>query len=304
MRLCLLTALIVAAPTIHAQSAAAPQPGVTAIVLERDSAPRFRDIRLRTGVRLRYAEQGNATGEAVVLLHGLSDSWFSYSRILPSLPLHLRVFALDQRGHGDSDRPASGYTVADFGEDVVAFLDAVGVSRATIVGHSMGAFVAQRVAIIAPERVQRLVLIGGARSARNAVVLGLQAELADLPDVVPDDFLRAFQYGTLFAAVPETFMERVIVESAKVPARVLRGSLDGLLASRDSSELDAIRAPTLIVWGEHDAMFSRKDQTVLQQALSGSDLRVYAGIGHAPHWEAPDRFVHDFLAFLARSGAR
>jgi pimeloyl-ACP methyl ester carboxylesterase len=43
---------------------------------------------------------------------------------------------------------------------------------------------------------------------------------------------------------------------------------------------------------------------VLQQALSGSDLRVYAGIGHAPHWEAPDRFVHDFLAFLARSGAR
>jgi pimeloyl-ACP methyl ester carboxylesterase len=67
---------------------------------------------------------------------------------------------LDQRGFGDSDRPQGGYEIRDLAADVVAFLDAASIDRATIVGHSMGSFVARCVAITFPERVDRLVLIG------------------------------------------------------------------------------------------------------------------------------------------------
>jgi non-heme chloroperoxidase len=267
-------------------------------------APKFGKARLRTGVRLHYAQQGGARGEPLILLHGLADSWYSFSRVLPLLPGSYRVFALDQRGHGESDRPASGYTVADFAEDVVAFLDAMEIPRATLVGHSMGAFVAQRVAIIAPDRVQRLVLIGGATSARNEALLGVQQELAPLPPAMPIDFIEAFQYSTVHAPMPKIFMDRVIAETAKVPTRVARSALDGLLASADSSQLAAIRVPTLLVWGEHDAIFEAPSRAAMREAIAGAEHQLYPEAGHAPHWEVPERFTRDLLAYLSRTGTR
>src|SRR5215813_5937014 len=122
----------------------------------------FADARLSTGVRLRYAESGDPAGHPIILLHGYTDSWFSFSRALPYFDPSHHVYILDQRGHGDSDRPASGYTFSDFAADVIAFMEAKGIKRATLVGHSMGSIVAQGVALLAPERVERLVLIGSA----------------------------------------------------------------------------------------------------------------------------------------------
>ncbi|HJS46726.1 MAG TPA: alpha/beta fold hydrolase, partial [Gemmatimonadales bacterium] len=75
----------------------------------RPATLRFDHIQLSTGVRYHYAEQGPAGGEPFILLHGYSDSWFSWSRVLPLFPAEWRVYALDQRGQGDSDRPAAGY---------------------------------------------------------------------------------------------------------------------------------------------------------------------------------------------------
>jgi pimeloyl-ACP methyl ester carboxylesterase len=106
--------------------------------------PRFADVRLSTGVRLRYLEQGDPAGRPVILLHGLTDSWFSFSRVLPGISKAHRVYALDLRGHGDSDRPAAGYAPREMAADVIAFMDALGLRRATLVGHSMGSFVVYR----------------------------------------------------------------------------------------------------------------------------------------------------------------
>ena len=131
------------------------------------STTRFADARLSTGVRLRYAESGDTSAHPVILLHGYSDSWFSFSRVLPSLAAGHHVYALDQRGHGDSERPAGGYSLRDLAADVIAFMDAEGLERAALVGHCMGSFVAQQAALAAPERVTHLVLISSATSPRS-----------------------------------------------------------------------------------------------------------------------------------------
>src|ERR687891_1662783 len=117
---------------------------------------------LATGVRLHYAERGDPTGEAIIFLHGYSDSWYSFSRALPLLSPEYHAFALTERGHGDSDKPECCYTLDDFAADVDAFMDAVGVEEATLVGSSGGGFMAQRVAVRYPHRVSRLVLMGTA----------------------------------------------------------------------------------------------------------------------------------------------
>ena len=117
-------------------------------------------VSLSTGVRIEYVEQGKADGEPVIFLHGVTDSWRSFERVLPLLPPNIHAFALSQRGHGDSSRPTSGYRFADMSADLLAFLDAMGLRTAIIVGHSMGASVAQRFVIDHPDRVERFVVMG------------------------------------------------------------------------------------------------------------------------------------------------
>lgn len=76
-----------------------------------------RSIELDTGVTLRYVEHGEPSGVVVIFLHGLSDSWLSFEPVLEHLPCWIRAFALSQRGHGDSDRPARGYAPREFAAD-------------------------------------------------------------------------------------------------------------------------------------------------------------------------------------------
>src|ERR687893_311636 len=128
----------------------------------------FATTPLTTGPTLHYAQQGDPTGEAIVLLHGYSDSWFSFSGVLPLLSPEYHAFALTQRGHGDSDKPQCCYTPEDFAADVDAFMDAVGLQEATLVGASTGALFAQRVALSYPPRVSRLVLVGAQTLAIEA----------------------------------------------------------------------------------------------------------------------------------------
>src|SRR3712207_5342652 len=130
---------------------------------------RFVTTPLSTGVRLHYAEQGNPTWEAIVFLHGYSDSWFSFSWVLPLLSPEYHVFALTQRGHGDSDKPECCYAPDDFAADVDAFMEKVGIEKATLVAHSTAALFAQRVALSYPRRVSRLVLVGAQTPANEAV---------------------------------------------------------------------------------------------------------------------------------------
>jgi pimeloyl-ACP methyl ester carboxylesterase len=267
-------------------------------VYRPSSEVRFSNIALRTGVRLRYAYQGDAAGEPVILLHGYTDSWLSYSTVLPLLDRKYRVYALDQRGHGESDRPAGAYAFQQFADDVLAFMDVMGINKATIVGHSMGSFVAQHVAVTAPERVKRLVLSGSATSVRNNVVTDLQREVNALKDPIPEQFVRDFQLSTMFQRPPDEFVKAVIKESSTVPARVWREVMAEMLSPKAQVELTKIKVPTLILWGDKETVFPRSEQDRLLAALPNARLKVYEDTGHAMHWERPEWFAKDLQEFM------
>ncbi|MCK6211932.1 alpha/beta hydrolase [Georgenia sp. EYE_87] len=261
-------------------------------------APELRTVRITDDLTLQYAEQGRPDGEPVVLLHGYTDSWFSFSRLLPLLPPELHVLAPSQRGHGDSSRPDDGYTTDDFAGDVLSLLDAVGLERATIVGHSGGSFTARRVAQLAPGRVTRLALLGSAPTALTDGTRELRDAVLSLTDPVPDEFAREFQASTIYRPVPAEFLERVVAESLKLPARVWTAALDGLLGHDDSAELARVGAPTLVLWGDKDGLFTREDQESLVAALPDARLVAYPETGHALHWERPEEVARDLVDFL------
>jgi pimeloyl-ACP methyl ester carboxylesterase len=229
------------------------------------------------------------------MLHGYSDSSCSFERVLPLIDAGFFVIAVDQRGHGDSDRSAESYTFDDFADDALDLMDALGVRSAVMVGHSMGSFVAQRLAVQAPQRVIGLVLIGSALSVINPAVLELAAETERLEDPVDPAFVRAFQESTLHRAVPEAFLDRVINESQKLPARLWKDVMRGMLESKPRSE--PIRCPTLVVWGDHDGIFNDADQQQLVESIPEANLLVMPGIGHDPHWESPEEVAQELMNF-------
>ena len=255
----------------------------------------FGDVRLANGVRLHYAHQGPRYGPAIVLLHGWSDSSFSFSRVMPLLPSELRVIALDLRGHGHSDRPASGYLIPQLADDVVQAMDALRVPSAVVVGHSMGSFVAQAIAERAPERVTSLVLMGSAPSANNAAVRQLRGEVEMLTDPVDPGFVRGFQYGSVALPVPDAFMEAAIAVSGRMPARVWKRALTALLAFAPRPSRPHVR--TLVLGGKKDAVFSAAEQTTLARQFRNARLELYDDVGHSPHWERPQEFVDSLLRF-------
>ena len=277
---------------------------LTADTQQGPPQPRFATARLATGPRLHYAEQGDRAGEAIVFLHGYSDSWYSFSRVLSLLSPEYHAFAFDQRGHGDSDKLECCYALDDFAADVDAFMDAVGIEEATLVGHSGGAIIAPRVALNYPRRVSRLVLIGPATiaatvGANNEAMLGLAEEVRALEDPVPPEFAREFQESTIHRPVSEQFLSPAISESLKLPARVWRDYMEGVvLGGGHAAQLREVHAPTLLLWGEQDAFFPREEQERLASTIPHATLEAYPETGHAVHWERPEQVVRDLEAFM------
>jgi pimeloyl-ACP methyl ester carboxylesterase len=255
-----------------------------------------RRVEVSPGLRLEVAERGR--GPAILFLHGYTDSWRSFAMILPRLPADVRGVAISQRGHGESDRPGDGYAMADLAADAVATLDALGIQEAVVVGHSMGSLVAQEVAIGWPERVSRVVLVGATTTFDELPARGELLPLGELVDPVPREIAWDFQASTVHRPVPEELLATAAAESLKLPARVWRAALDGQLAFSSRGRLEAIAAPTLIVWGARDGIMTAAEQRRLRDGIRDARLEVYEDTGHAPHWEQPQRFTDDLLAFV------
>jgi pimeloyl-ACP methyl ester carboxylesterase len=261
-------------------------------------------IDLPTGVRLHYVARGPAERMPVILLHGYSDSSFSWSRVLPLLDPALHLVAPDQRGHGRSSR-AAAYPLDDLAADVLALMDALGLARAVLVGHSMGSFVAQRAALAAPARVAGLGLVGsGHRIATFAGIDELAAAVRALPDPVPVDFIRGFQESSVHVPVPAAFMDAVVAESARLDAATWRGVMAGMLATPAASGLGALGIPTWLAWGDHDTLAPRSEREALARLVGRHERTDYADTGHTPQWERPEMFARDLEGFVENVACR
>ena len=256
-------------------------------------------VELPSSVEVPYTVQGSPDGVPVVMLHGLSDSSRSFELLFPRLPDTMRVFAPTLRGHGDAGRPASGYRPVDFAADVVEFMDAIEVDAAVIVGHSMGSRVAQQIAIDHPGRVLGLVLIGAFRSLHELVEIDeLHAAIRSLEDPVDPEFVRGFQLSTITQPVRDDFVEVVIEESLKLPSAVWHATIAGFLDDVSGQHIDAITAPTLLIWGDHDSVVRRATQEAMVSTMPNARLISYHGTGHAVHWEQPERVASDLINFV------
>lgn len=256
-------------------------------------------ISLSNGVKLEYVEQGDPNGTPVVFLHGITDSYHSYDLVLPHLPSSLHVFSITQRGHGNSDKPQSGYKLTDFATDIALFLDKVNIKKAVIVGHSMGGVITQQFAVQYPDYVLGVVLVSTfARFNDKPDMVEFQKVIHQLTDPIDPAFAKEFQQSTLKKEVPADFFETSVQESLKVPARIWISIMDELMLTDLTAALRNVEKPALIFWGDQDAYCPLTDQKKLLSAIDGSVQITYTGIGHALHWEAPERFATDLQNFI------
>ena len=252
---------------------------------------------LPDGTALSYSATGPESGTSVLLLHAWGESRRSFDRLLPLLPPTVHAIALDQRGHGQSGKPPTGYSLPEMAADVLGFMDAIGLEAVVLLGSSSGGYVAQQVAVVAPDRVAALVLVGSPRSLQGRPAFADEVErLVDPVD--PDWVRRSLAWFPCFTPVPRWYIDDRVRDGANIPAHVWIGTLNGLCGATPPTDAGTIGCPTLILWGGKDAVLPRAQQEGLVAVIPGSRLVVYEDTGHLVLWEQPGRIATDLAAFL------
>ncbi len=190
----------------------------------------------------------------------------------------------------------------DFAVDVPMLLDALGIERAVLAGHSGSCLVARRVALDHPERVAGLVLEASPTTLRGHAGLTefVESVVSILEDPIDPTFARSLVADTSSEQLAPELVDDLVDELMKVPAQAWKEMFAGLLAYDDLVELERITAPTLLVWGDADGLVDRDMQALLAERIAGAELLVYHGVGHTPRWEDGRRFATDVAAFVER----
>jgi rifampin ADP-ribosylating transferase len=248
-------------------------------------------------VSVPYVSAGPAAATPIVLLHAWGESWHSFDRLLPLMSGTIHAVAMDLRGHGDADKPATGYSLTQVAADVTAFMDAADLPSAVLLGSSSGGYVAQQVAVTSPHRVTGLVLVGSPRSLQGRP--SFAGEVDQLTDPVDAAWVRRFlDWFPRSRPVPRWYIEDRVSDGARMPAHVWRETLAGLVTARPPTDSATITAPALIVWGARDQLLTREDQQALAAAIPASRLIIYQDTGHLVLWEQPERVASDLAAFI------
>ncbi|MBL9046651.1 MAG: alpha/beta hydrolase [Tabrizicola sp.] len=250
------------------------------------------------GLAMTYVEAGDPAGPATILLHGYTDNSRSWSLLAPLLS-DRRLIMLDLRGHGGSAAPACCYGPDSMAHDVAQAMDALGIAKADVIGHSMGSTTAAVLAAWYPEKVSKLVLISTAIEVPAGPTDWLWANVPGLPDQIDPngEFMLAWYWNP--NPVPPEFLDRERAESAAVPRQAWMGVLQGLTAMDLGKVTPKVTAPVLILWGDQDSLFDAASQEAVRAAYPAAQFETFAGFGHNMFWEVPDQVAAKIVPFLA-----
>jgi pimeloyl-ACP methyl ester carboxylesterase len=260
------------------------------------------------GVTLVYEDHG--TGDrALVLVHGFTGSRDDFADVVPELTDLGRLVVVDQRGHGDSANPGAGYTLDQLADDLHGLLDAAGVARADLLGHSLGGMVALRFALAHPERMASLILMDSAARAVPQMAQALARAIASVR-----------RHGTrrLVASVDSAPLSGEDLQIARIEgeerfrdrARAKLAALDPvaftelatLLSDHPpiADRLAEIRCPTTVLVGANDAPFVPLADE-LARGIAGATLVTIDGAGHSPQKSGRAAWVAAVRAHLQRA---
>jgi pimeloyl-ACP methyl ester carboxylesterase len=255
------------------------------------------------GFKLHYLEAGR--GAPVVLLHGLGGDGSRWRPNIEPLARDFHVFALDQIGFGQSDKPLANYHTGMLADFLVGFLKAIGVPKASLVGNSMGASVALYTAAKFPASVDRIVLAdgGGYRSAtgeRAAAPTADAIRRRQLQNSVTHDETREF-FRILFhdkSLVTDKMVDEQFAMRLRSAFTITKMQEAGERGSLTEQDVRAVKTPTLILWGKYDELANPAGADRLEQTIPGSRKVIIDNCGHMPQLERADEFnklVREFL---------
>lgn len=254
-------------------------------------------------ITLHYETSG--AGAPVLLIAGVGSDHMSWLTVIRKLSARFRVVAFDNRGCGRSDSPDAAYSIGQMADDTVRLLDYLEIARCHVVGHSMGGYIAQELAIRHPDRVDRLVLAGTApvSTVRN------NALLIDLLDRLQrtDDFGFWVRQWAFWLFSPLTFKRRSFVETfiRNATAHPHRQAVHGFkrqigaIASFDARKrIQRIRNRTLVLTGEDDHLILPRESEELVRSIPRARSFTLTGVGHCMHFEDPEAFTRTLTRFF------
>jgi pimeloyl-ACP methyl ester carboxylesterase len=251
------------------------------------------------GQGIHYYEAGQ--GPAVILLHGLGGDGTRWAANLGPLSQQFHVYALDEIGFGNSDKPLIEYQIETFSDFLRGFMEALSIPKATLVGNSLGGWIALDLAIRQPRLVERLVLVdaGGLSPERGAPRAAVDLNPATLAGT--RRLLEVLFYDpqrVTDAAVRQTFERRLKSGNGYTIQRLQAGTRAG--GQWVDEHLGTIQVPTLVLWGREDRLIPVSVGERFQKAIPGARLVVIPECGHLPQVEKPREFNAALLAFLTQ----
>jgi len=260
-----------------------------------------------SGIRLYYKAHGQ--GEALVLVPGLGAGHTSWFRQLSAFKKRFKVITFDPRSIGRSDRPKQPYAFKALADDVVAVMDQLGISRAHVLGQSLGGLVAQEVAIDYPDHVSKLVLASSTVVGEdtNPTNPALMAALGHVEGTTDIDFSGMDTRKTMNAVIGMSFNKPLYRRAMQLLSRffVKPEMFDGLsdqlkaVSGHDTVDrLHLIRAQTLVITGAEDQVVLPRSSEVLAARIPNARLVMVKGGSHGFNVEMASRFNREVLEFL------
>jgi len=258
------------------------------------------------GINIEYEVEGEGT--PLILISGLGYPAWQWHRMLPFLTRHLQVITFDNRGVGKTDKPAGPYTAELLAADTAGLLDALNIESAVVMGHSMGGFIAQELALSYPGKVSRLVLSSTNFGGPHHVPVTPEAMMV-LSDMSSDPLTR-FKNGLMVSTAPgfaeqhpeiiQEWLDWRISNPIDLAGYQAQMAIGLALISESASfenKLSNIKVPTLILFGAHDKVVPPANADLMAARIPNSKVVILPNAGHFFPMEVPEAASQTIIDF-------